>query len=94
MAVLGIQRLLPTQLILDLTAMTASFIASVKVWIAVVDLVGCSMLPFVVLAFSVSFVAIITVITVCRCLLGHDCSSTDLQLADARKYSGCRSDGA
>lgn len=74
--------------------MTASFIASVKVWIAVVDLVGCSMLPFVVLAFSVSFVAIITVITVCRCLLGHDCSGTGLQLADARKYSGCRSDGA
>ena len=64
MAVLGIQRLLPAQLVLDLTAMTACFIASVKVWVIVVDLVGCSMLPFVVLAFGVSIVAIVAVGTV------------------------------
>ena len=64
MAVLGIQRLLPAQLVLDLTAMTACFIASVKVWVIVVDLVGCSMLPFVVLALGVSIVAIVAVGTV------------------------------
>lgn len=61
MAVFGIQRLLPTQLVPDLTAMTAGFIASVKVWVAVVDLVGCSMFPCVEVAFSVSLIAIVAV---------------------------------
>lgn len=92
MAVLGIQRLLPAQFVLDLPAMTAAMVASVKVWVVVVDLVGCSELPLVMVAFSVSFIAIVTVIAVCRCLLGHDSRSTGLELTDARKCPGCRSD--
>ena len=61
MAVLGIQWLFAAQLILDLATMAACFIASVKVWIVVVDLVWCSMLPGVVLAFSASIITIVTI---------------------------------
>lgn len=64
MAVLRIQWLLPAQLILDLAAMTAGFIASVKIWIVVVDLVGCSKLPLVVLAFSSPLIAIVAIGTI------------------------------
>lgn len=95
MAVLTIQRLLPAQLVLDLTAMTACFIASVEVWVIVVDLVGWSMLPFVVLAFSVSFITIVTIGTVCRCLLGHGFrGGVELSSVDAGEGSGCWSDSA
>ena len=95
MAVLRIQRLLPAQLVPDLAAMTACFIASVKVWVTVVDLIGCSMLPFVVLAFSVSIIAIVSIGSVCRCVLGHDSrSGVELSSVDAGEDSGCWSDGA
>lgn len=95
MAVLRIQWLLPAQLVLDLTAMTAGFVASVKVWIVVVDLVGCSMLPFVELASSVSIIAIVAVGAVCRCVFSHG-SSTDVKLkyVDAVECSRCWTEGA
>lgn len=95
MAILRIQRLLPAQLVPDLTAMTACFIASVKIWVIIVDLVGCSMLPFIVLAFSVSIIAIVAIGTVCRCVLGHGSrSGVELGSFDAGEGSGCWSNGA
>lgn len=95
MAVLRIQRLLPTQLVADFTAMTAGLIASVKVWVVVVDIVGCPMLPFIVLAFGVSSVAIVTVRTVCRCLFGHDSSvGVGLKCIETRQRSGCWTESA
>ena len=60
-AVLGVQGLLPTQLVLDLATMTAGFIASVKIWIIVMNLVRRSEFPLVVFPFSTSLVAIVTV---------------------------------
>ena len=95
MAVLRIQRLLPAQLVLDLTAMTACFIASVKVWIVVVDLVGCPVLPLVVLALSISIVAIIAIRAICGCVFSH-ASSTGVKLeqVEAGKRSVCWTDGA
>lgn len=95
MAVFGVQRLLPTQLVPDLAAMTAGFIASVKVWVVVVNLVGCSMLPFVELAFSVSRIPIVAIGAVRRCVFSHG-PSTGLRLnyIDAREGSGCWTDGA
>lgn len=94
MAVLRIQWLLPAQLVLDLAAVTACFIASMKVWVIVVDLVGRSMLPFVVLAFGVSIIAVVAIGTVCRCVFSH-CSRSGVKLryVNAGENSGCWSDG-
>ena len=90
MAVLGIQRLLPAQLVFDLATMAAGLIAGVKVWVIVMNLVGCSKLPLIVFAFSAPLIAIVTIGTVCRCLFGH-CSSNGLELkfVDAKERSGC-----
>ena len=95
MTVFTIQRLLPAQLVLDLAAMAASFIASVKVWVVVVDLIGCSMLPFVMLAFSVALVAIVAIGTVSRCLFSHGSGiGVRWECVDAEECSGCWTDGA
>lgn len=95
MTVFRIQRLLPAQLILDLAAVTACFIASMKVWIIVVDLVGRSMLPCVVLAFGASIVAVVAIGTVRRYVFSHGPRSVmKLRYVDAGKNSGCWSDGA
>ena len=95
MAVFGVQRLLPAQLVPDLAAMTAGFIASVKVWVVVVHLVGCSMLPLVEVAVSVSRIPVVAIGAVCRCVFSHG-PSTGLRLKyiDAREGSGCWTDGA
>ena len=95
MAVLGIQGLFPTQLVLDLATMTAGFIPSVKIWIIVVNLVRRSELPLVVVPFSAPLIAIVTVVAVCRCLFSH-ISSTGviLKYADIGEYSKRRTDGA
>lgn len=94
MTVFRIQRLLPAQLILDLAAVTACFITSVKVWVIVLDLVGCSMLPLVVFAFSASIIAIVTIGTICRCVFSHDSrSGVKLRYVDAGECSGCWFDG-
>ena len=94
-AILRVQGLLPTQLVLDLATMTAGFIASVKSWIIVVNLVRRSELPLVVVPFSTPLVAIVTVVAVCRCLFSH-VSSTGviLKYADIGEYSKRRTDGA
>lgn len=94
-AVLGIQGLFPTQLVLDFATMTAGFIASVKIWIIVVNLVRRSELPLVVLPFSTPLIAIVTVGAVCRCLFSH-VSSTGviLKYTDIGEYSKRRIDRA
>ena len=61
MTVLSIQWLLAAQLVADLAAMTAGFIASMKVWVVVMNSVGCSMLPLVELAFSASVITVVTI---------------------------------
>lgn len=95
MAEFGVQRLLPAQLVLDLAAVTAGFIASVKIWIVVVDLVGCSVLPFVELAFGVSLIAIVPIGVVCRCLFSHDSrAGMKLKYVDAGECSGRWTDAA
>ena len=90
MAVLRIQRLLPAQLVFDLATMAAGLIAGVKIWVVVMNLIGCSKLPLIVFAFSAPLIAIVTIGTVCRCVFGH-CPSTGLELkfVDAKKRSGC-----
>ena len=72
MAVLRVQRLLPTQLILDLPAMTATFIANVKIWIVVVDFIRCSMLPLIELSLCTAIIPIVAIRPVCRCCHGLD----------------------
>lgn len=81
MAVLRIQRLLPAQLVLHFAAMTTTTVASVEVWVIVVDLVGWSMLPLVQFPISIPLVAIVTVGAVSGCVFSHDpgaCVELDL----------------
>jgi hypothetical protein len=66
MAVFRIQWLLPAQLVLDLPAMAATLIASMEVWVILVDLVGGSVLPLIKLAVCTPIITIITVGSVCR----------------------------
>ncbi len=61
MAVLCIERLLPTQLIGHSTAMAATLIASMKAGIIVVHAVGRTMFPRVELAIGASRVSIFAV---------------------------------
>ena len=94
-AVLRVQGLLPTQLVLDLATMTAGFIASVKIWIIVMNLVRRSELPLVVIPFSTSLIAIVTIGAVCRCLFGHvSCTGVILKYVDLGQCSKSRTDGA
>ena len=90
MAVLRIQRLLPAQLVFDLATMAAGLIAGVKIWVVVMNLIGCSKLPLIVFTFSAPVITIVTIGTVCRCVFSH-CPSTGLELkfVDAKKRSGC-----
>lgn len=94
-AVLRVQGFLPTQLVLDLATMTAGFIASVKIWIIVLNLVRRSGLPLIVVPFSTPLIAIVTVGTVCRCLFSHvSWTGVILKYVDMGKYSKRRTDGA
>lgn len=89
MTVLSIQWLLAAQLVADLAAMTAGFIASMKVWVVVMNCVGCSMLPLVQLAFSASVIAVVAICAVCRCLFGHGSGSgVELKFVDTRDGLG------
>ena len=63
MAVFGVQWLLPTQLILDLAAMAAPVISLMEVGIVVADLVGCTVLPLVVLALHLAMITVIAIVT-------------------------------
>lgn len=71
--------------------MTAGFIASVKVWVVIMDLVGCSKLPLVVIAFSCPLITIVAIGPICR----RHSSSTGVELkdVDANERSGCWPDG-
>ena len=61
MAVLGIQWLLSTQLILDLPTMAASLVSRVEIGIVIVNLVRCALLPLVVFFIDVASIAIIAI---------------------------------
>ena len=50
MAELGVQRLLPAQLIFDSSAMTAAFVQGFEVRVVLVDFVWLSEFPFIVLS--------------------------------------------
>ena len=78
-AVLGVQRLLSAQLILDLSAMTASFVAYVEVG-RFMDSVRRSMLPGIELALSVPRITIVAIGSVCRCFSHPACASMELYL--------------
>ena len=94
-AVLRVQGLLPTQLVLDLATMTAGFIASVKIWIIVVHLVRRSELPLVVIPFSTPLIAIVAIAAVCRCLLSHVfCTGVISKYVDLGECSERWTDGA
>ncbi len=77
--------------------MTAGFIASVKVWVVIMNLVGRSMLPFVVFAFGTPVIAIVAIGAVCRCVLGvlgHDSSSgVEVKCVDVGECSESWTDG-
>ena len=93
--VLRIQRFLPAQLVPDFATVTAGFVASVKIWIVVVDLVGCSVLPGVVFAFSVPIISIVAIGTVRRCLFSHYSGNcVKLEFVDVEECFGGWSDNA
>ena len=95
MTVFRIQRLLPAQLVLDLATVTAGFIASVEVWVVIMDLVGCPELPLIVVAISTSLIAVVTIGAVCRSLFGHEfCPGVELNCVTARESSGCWTNGS
>jgi hypothetical protein len=93
MTVLGIQWLLPAQLILHFSTMTAGFVASVEVCIIFVDLIRRSMLPLVELPLSVSSIAILAVSCVCRCLCHVPVAGVELDLAQTSDGSKCWLEG-
>ena len=65
MTILRIQRLLPTQLVLDPSAMAARSVPDLEVGIVVVHLVRRSIFPLIELAVHVGIIAIITVGAIC-----------------------------
>ena len=81
-AVLRVQRLLSAQLVLDLPAMTASFVPYMEVG-RFMDSVRRSMLPGVELALSIPRVTIVTVGSVCRCFSHFGCASMELYLVQS-----------
>lgn len=68
MTKLGIQGLLPAQLVLDLATVTAGFVADVEIRVIFVHLVGCSELPLIELALRTTVVSIGIVIILGRVL--------------------------
>lgn len=87
-AVLGVQRLLSAQLVLDLSAMTASFVAYMELG-GSMDSVGRSMLPGIELALSIPGVTIVAIGSVCRCFSHPACASMELYLIQSSEGSGC-----
>ena len=58
MTVFRVQGLLATQLVLDLPAVTTRLVAGFEVWVVVMDAVGGSKFPLVLLAFSARVVGV------------------------------------
>ena len=92
-AVLRIQRLLSAQLIPDLPAMTASFIADMEVGLFM-DSIRRSMLPGIELALGITSVTIVTVGSVCRCFSHSACAGMELYLIQSSEGSGCWAESA
>ena len=82
MAVLRIQRLFAAQLVPHLSAVAATIVASLEVWVIVVDLVGCSMFPLIQLALCVPVVTIVTVASICRCVSHSSGTGMKLRLIE------------
>ena len=92
-AVLRVQRLLSAQLVLDLSAMTASFVAYMEVGLFM-NSVWRSMLPGIELALSVTRVTIVAVGSVCRCFSHSTCAGMELYLIQSSEGSGCWTESA
>ena len=92
-AVLRVQRLLSAQLVLDLPAMTASFVAYMEVG-RFMDSIRRSMLPGVELTLSIPRVAIVAVGSVCRCFSHCACAGMELYLIQSSEGSGCWDENA
>ena len=92
-AVLRVQRLLSAQLVPDLPAMTASFVADMEVGLFM-DSVRRSMLPGVELALSIPRVTIIAVSSVCRCFSHCACAGMEMYLIQSSEGSGCWTESA
>ena len=71
MAVFGIQRLLPAQLVLHLSTMAAAFVPHVKIRIVVMYAVWSAMFPFVQLSFRTSVITVVSVCTVSGSVSRH-----------------------
>ena len=91
--VLGVQRLLSAQLVLDLSAMTAGFVAYVEVGLFM-DSVRRSMLPGIELALSIPGVTIVAIGSVCRCFSHPACASMKLYLIQSSEGSRCWAESA
>lgn len=92
-AVLRVQRLLSAQLVLDLSAMTASFVAYMEVG-RFMNSVWRSMLPGIELALSITRVTIVAVGSVCRCFSHSTCAGMELYLIQSSEGSGCWTESA
>lgn len=64
--ILRIQRLLPAQLILDLSAVATRSVPDLEIGIVVVHLVRRTVFPLIELAMHIGIVAIVTIGAVCR----------------------------
>ena len=66
MAVLGVQRLLSAQLVLNFPTVAAALIAHFEIGIVLMDFVWCSEFPLIELSICAAPVAIVTVFCVSR----------------------------
>lgn len=82
MAVLRIQWLFAAQLVPYLSAVAATIVASLEVWVIVLNLVGCSMLPLIQLALCVPVVTIVTIASICRCVSHSSGAGVELELIE------------
>ena len=61
MAILGVQRLLATQLIFYLPTVTTASVASMEIGIVIMHLIRSSELPLVKIPFQVTWISIVSV---------------------------------
>ena len=71
MTVFGVQWPLTTQLVLDLPAVTATFVADFEVGVVLVDFIGGTVFPFVELSLHVARVAIVAIGVVSLHIITH-----------------------
>ena len=91
MTVFGVQWLLTTQLVLDLPAVTASFVANFEVAVVLVDFVRGTVFPFVELSLQVARVAIVAIGVVSLYIATHSgMGSMELRLELPETGKGTR----